>query len=513
MIISLDNHPLEVADSSQDSSIERKLGPEWGAELINLPTLSYTRSSLRIKTGHHNWPQVFVYRDAERVHLFTNSVAIFDFLSKRSIEIDRAAAIALSFLGSTQDGRWLFKDSFVVPPNSTFSIDDGKAIVVTPNSRTRYLAEESDYSEQQFVDRYYEVLEEKFRLLREIDKPVYVGVSGGFDSRISLGLCRKYELEVRAFYIGNARSRGLQTRDYLSASEVAESLGFKIDVLPYQQSSVEQRLAHELQHNILGGAEAMRLCSFPDWKQGVLLNGAWGYLVQSPKINKPNVKDLLVMKSLYFEWLKHRKSRVIANTLFGCSYARKGLPTRLKGIGEILESEIAPVLDSLDGLSPDEIVVNYTARMQAALTSSGVFESLENRHLPFSIYAELIPETSSSYYCRALYDRSYARAALDQLGYQFDNIFEQGSRAMISIGYIAKLKFLASYLIRGQGVMNYRSSYRKHRREIQSLLSDHNSILTESELNLVLRMTDKGSLDTSVILNLLKYNFVSAKVR
>ncbi|MGB1158174.1 MAG: hypothetical protein ACPG3V_02100 [Porticoccaceae bacterium] len=504
MKVFIDNVYVSVSEEIKNFVI----GPEWASTLIKLPLISISKNTLIIETGHHNWPQLFIYQSKTEINIFTDSSAICCFLKKQSLKVDKSAAIAISFLGSTSNGRWIFSNSYVVPPNSKFKITDNNKPELFQKNHTTYLRKESPQSKHEFVSHYIKCMEEKISILKKINKPIYVGVSGGFDSRICLAFCNKYNLKIIPFYIGLSHACGFETRDYKSAKQLCKKFNLKLEIVPYVKDNMKTRIEHELDNNILGGSEAFRLCEFPEWSKGVLINGAWGFLVHSPNIDVAYNDEILYKKSLFYNWLPFRKLRVVLNALIGTNFPRKGLAKNLSDIEKILRQEVSLVLGQYSELSADEVVVNYTARMQAAMTSSGVFESLENRQLPFSIYAEQIPNTSSSYYTGALVNRSYAREILNDIG-DFDDVFEQGSKGMLDISIAKKIRFLGSYLIRGQGVMNYKKSYAKYKAEIKSLLKENNALLSHEELKIILKMSNKGVLDPSVALNILKFSLIA----
>ena len=429
-------------------------GTVWENKLQNISgqVIAATEYGAEINTTGVNYPPVIVFQCQKNWRIFTDQNALKDYLQQSDLSINIDACLEHAFFGGSTVFEWCFDDSYICPPISRIILRDGNV-----EFDHRYVELSKEHSDYEKAKRLFMAgIDEKLTNLENVD----IGVSGGLDSRLVMAIANKAKnLTVKRCHMLVDVGGLLRSVDEKSAAQICNLYGHKLERLYFEKRTFDDLISGELNENLIGTCEALRSCSSAETVSAVHLTGSHGFLVQNPDVNEINIDWVLTHKTMFYRNISFQNFRKALNLLSGSTREVKQVFLKPSDTYEILRNKLERFFDKLTNLTPPEALLNYSYIVQGQKNALGMFESFNGKYYPVSIYADVIEPALASVHSADLDGRKFILRFLNDLDPRAKNVQGQGVK-VLSSNKLRKIAALASIILRGSGVMNYRERAR-----------------------------------------------------
>lgn len=201
-----------------------------------------------IKTDVNGQEMLYMFRRGDNFIISNSFLLLSEFASKQ-FNLSEYKPAALNFLlknGSHLgeqliSHKTMIEDIEILPINSEVHIDRITGLVTTKSKSYLELHNVSDVNEKTYDDKLVLMLSRGKALIDALSRsgmPMYLSLSGGYDSRVVLGMMSESVLNSGNLYIKSDINR---EDDFRIASELSES--FNLDINTFQAPARENRMS------------------------------------------------------------------------------------------------------------------------------------------------------------------------------------------------------------------------------------------------------------------------------
>lgn len=418
--------------------------------------VSYDGDKIAIETSLTNWPLIFSINTKDGTFITSSSDDALQLLKIYKPKPHPTGIISYLFLSCDVNDNWIFEGTKVYKPNSVININAQEISSKIKCVFNYGAGDDFNFKSKKFNESAINYLSKK---LSE-ENSIHLGVSGGLDSRIALGLLMEAGLDVSSFFIGRKKGRfNLFTPDYNSSSAIVEISGVSnIESYDPRAWSYSERMDFDVNNSLFGGGEFSKVI-LNEKKVGHLVNGGWGYWVQMDPVSIDPALFILKNKT-YFHGKKrfYNIKRALKSLGFRKSLLLRSIPRKkFPHVWDIIKShtdEFCSEVTDNKKLSGQEVALNYAVYILGGRISGGAFESLSNRYRPISIYSEIMPKIIHLFEQNDMNGRRFLTNYLNKFYPIFADVPGQGGNSFKG-GLLARIKSVINQGAIGHGVMNY----------------------------------------------------------
>jgi asparagine synthase (glutamine-hydrolysing) len=377
-------------------------------------------------------------------------------------------------------------------------------------------------------DQLDNALNESFKTINIFNKKdtIYgIGVSGGMDSRIIPHYAFKNNMKLKSFIIGEEKPNlFLKSNDHTSSDLVVKYFNLEHKKLEFNELSYQEKNKIDCTFNPIGSSQIFKIPNIDKCDFNVLLTGASGFIVgSSPFYSKNKTLDLLdtlfIQQSDLKLKVKFYRIKKALNYLFGNLFNIKDvLEDSIDNI--ISKNEIKEIrknlqiyIDNLDSLTHTEKLMNYSIGILGQKNKSGAFESLVNYKKNYTPYTPFLLNIVQTWTEEDIYDRKIFEDFINIRLPELANIKQQNHKPSVSVNrpnICQKILSLTTYVIRGQGVMNYNNwaKQKEFKSFIKKELSDGDYISRYIDIYKIQKLVNNNQLNADVLANCIKMNTI-----
>jgi asparagine synthase (glutamine-hydrolysing) len=356
-----------------------------------------------------------------------------------------------------------------------------------------------------------------------------IGVSGGMDSRIVPYYALKNNMKLKSFIIGEEKPNGLlKSNDHASSDRVVDYFNLEHQKLEFNELSYKEKNELDCIYNPIGSSQIFKIPNIDKCNFDILLTGASGFIVGSSpfytKNKKLNLSDtLFVQQSDLKLKVKFYKIKKVLNYLFGNIFNIQDIVvSSIDGI--ISEEETAMVkqnlnqyINKLNNLSYTEILMNYAIGILGQKNKSGSFESLINHTKSYTPYTPFLLDIVQTWTEEDIYDRKLFENFISERLPELAEIRQQNHKPSVNIKkptIIQKVSSLVTYVIRGQGVMNYNNwaKQKEFKEFIRKEIKENNYISTYVDVFKIQKLVNENRLNADVLAGCIKMNKILSMI-
>jgi hypothetical protein len=356
-----------------------------------------------------------------------------------------------------------------------------------------------------------------------------IGVSGGMDSRIVPYYALKNNMKLKSFIIGEEKPNGLlKSNDHASSDRVVDYFNLEHQKLEFNELSYKEKNELDCIYNPIGSSQIFKIPNIDKCNFDILLTGASGFIVGSSpfytKNKKLNLSDtLFVQQSDLKLKVKFHKIKKVLNYLFGNIFNIQDIVvSSIDGI--ISEEETAMVkqnlnqyINKLNNLSYTEILMNYAIGILGQKNKSGSFESLINHKKSYTPYTPFLLDIVQTWTEEDIYDRKLFENFISERLPELAEIRQQNHKPSVNIKkptIIQKVSSLVTYVIRGQGVMNYNNwaKQKEFKEFIRKEIKENNYISTYVDVFKIQKLVNENRLNADVLAGCIKMNKILSMI-
>jgi len=391
---------------------------------------------------------------------------------------------------------------------------------------------ENDLTIDEKYDQLDNALNESFKTIYKFNKEdiVYgIGVSGGMDSRIIPHYAFKNNMKLKSFIIGEEKPNILlKSNDHTSSDLVVNYFNLEHMKLEFDELSYHEKNKIDCTFNPIGSSQIFKIPNINKCDFDVLLTGSSGFIVgSSPFYSKNKTLDLLdtlfIQQSDLKLKVKFYKIKKALNYLFGDVFDIKDIIEDYinniitKTETEEIRKNLQRYIDSLEKLTHTEKLMNYSIGILGQKNKSGAFESLVNHKKDYTPYTPFLLDTVQTWTEDDIYDRKifedFIRIRLPQLA----NIKQQNHKPSVDVNQpniFQKVLSLSTYVIRGQGVMNYNNwaKQKEFKLFIKKELNENNYISKYVDIYKIQKLVNSNQLNADVLANCIKMNTILSMI-
>ena len=384
-------------------------------------------------------------------------------------------------------------------------------------------------------EKYYQLdnaLNESFKTIDKFNKEdiVYgIGVSGGMDSRIIPYYAFKNNMKLKSFIIGEEKPNILlKSNDHTSSNLVVNYFNLEHTKLEFDELSYYEKNKIDCTFNPIGSSQIFKIPNINKCDFDVLLTGASGFIVgSSPFYSKNKTLDLLDTLFIQQSDLKLKvtfyKVKKALNYLFGDIFDIKDIIEDnidniiTKTETEKIRKNLQRYIDSLEKLTHTEKLMNYSIGILGQKNKSGAFESLVNHKKNYTPYTPFLLDTVQTWTEDDIYDRKLFENFISTRLPQLANIKQQNHKPSVNVtkpNVLQKILSLSTYVIKGQGVMNYNNwaKQKEFKLFIKKELNENNYIYKYVDIDKIQKLVNSNQLNADVLANCIKMNRILSMI-
>lgn len=440
-------------------------------------------------------------------------------------DIDTLELKTQLFFSSSSTHSTILKSIYIFE-NAIFAIYQNDKLI--KNKYWFFKQKENSLTILEKYDALDNALNESFKIIKKYnnDNIVYgIGVSGGMDSRIIPYYAFKNNMKLKSFIIGEERPNIIfKSNDHTSSDLVVDYFKLEHSKLEYNELSYKEKNELDCIYNPIGSSQIFKVPNVNKCTFDVLLTGASGFIVGSSPFYTKN-RSLQLLDTIFIQQsdlkLKTKFYRVkkALNYIFGDLFSIKDtIPTSLKNI--ISRDEIEKIklnnkkyLDKNINLTDTEKLMNYAIGVLGQKNKSGSFESILNQKKSYTPYTPFLLDIVSTWSDEDLYDRKLFENFIVERLPELAGIKQQNHKPSINIrnpSIFNKLVSLITYILKGQGVMNYNNwaTKKDYQNFVKSELETNNYISKFIDIEQIKTLVYGKRLNADVLANCIKMNTI-----
>lgn len=462
----------------------------------------------------------------------------WDAVNFLSLGIDDVDSLGLKehvFFNTGLRHNTIFNNLKIVPPATLVEINTSSKEVLLEKYWT-FKFKKSDKTTAQKMDEFDSIMNNAFQSIKKNnpkDSIYGIGISGGLDSRIIPYYADKNKLSLKSFIIGKEKpNRFLLSNDHYSSQKIVEYFKLDHQILEMDDLPFKTKLAKDVAGSPCGGAQLFKVIDSEKLPIDVLLTGASGFFVgASPNYGKVVDQEILYSTYSYLSVLRKKikwnKIRKGLNAVCGFNIKAPALIYKNGIEGVVSSDDIESFDDSINRFYKNlpnstniEKIMNHVVFFLGQRNRQGSFESCLGRFKSYTPYypflVDFIQTLDEDEFVNRSFFENFIRVRLPFLA----DIRSQDHKAALSKGgkapFFNRMFAMVVYVLRGNGVMNYKKWAKSKKFKIQYLtcIKENRDVLEPFfDVESLKTLYKDFEIESIVFENIIKYSAILKRIK